>query len=75
MQIGDLRDLVNKIPEEFNDFEMVNGEIGVLDPDDVDSAVYRLDKPIISCIVDEKNREMCFLHQTQEDMSKITDKV
>jgi hypothetical protein len=50
-------------------FEVVNGEVGYLDQNDKDSMVYRVDKPIIALYVDEHSKEICFFHQTQEDVN------
>jgi hypothetical protein len=42
-----------------------------LDVEDENSAVYRLDKPIIALYVDEKDEEICFFHQTQDDVKEM----
>lgn len=73
MTFKELKDFVNRLPETMDEFEVVNGEVGYLDPTDDDSAVYRVDKPIIALYVDESSKEICFFHQTQEDVSKVTD--
>ena len=69
MTFKELKEFVAKIPEKMDDFEIVNGEVGYLDPEDDNSLVYRLDKPIIMLYVDEKEKEICFFHQTQEDVN------
>jgi len=71
MKLSDLRDFLSKLPAELDDFDIVNGEVGILDPNDEDSIVYRVDKPIIALYVDEHTNEICFFHQTQEDVGKI----
>jgi hypothetical protein len=44
----------------MGEFTVVNGEVGYLDVEDENSAVYRLDKPIIALYVDEKDEEIFF---------------
>lgn len=76
--IKELRDFVNSLPAEFNEFTLVNGEEGkVADlvkakPElakqlkNIDSEyTYRLDKPIISMRVDEETLELCFFHDVE----------
>ena len=71
MTLRELRDFVNQVPEEMDDYEVVNGEVGYLDMEDDDSMVYRVDKPIIALYVDDHSHEVCFFHQTQEDVNNI----
>ena len=73
MTLKELRKFINNLPEEMDEFEVVNGEVGYLDPEDNDSAVYRVDKPIIALYVDEASKEVCFFHQTREDVTKHLD--
>ncbi len=68
MNLQDLRDFLKEIPEEINDFELVNGEMGQLGEEE-GGFMYRVDKPIIALYVDEATKEICFLHQTQEDIT------
>jgi len=70
MTFKELKEFVNSIPEEFDSFEVMNGEVGYLDPEDDDSMVYRVDKPIVALYVDEHTNEVCFFHQTQEDVNQ-----
>ncbi len=69
MQLKDLREFLTKIPTELDEYEMVNGEVGVLDEEN--GYTYRVDKPIIALYVDEDTKEVCFFHQTQEDVKNI----
>lgn len=72
MQLKDLREFLTRIPTELDEYEMVNGEVGVLDTEDPeDRYTYRVDKPIIAMYVDEETKEICFFHQTQEDVNKM----
>lgn len=71
MILKELKKIVAELPETMDSFEIVNGEVGYLDIEDKDSAVYRVDKPIIAIYVDEKDKEICLFHQTQEDVKNI----
>lgn len=70
MTLKELKKFISKLPEEMDSFEVVNGEVGYLDPEDDNSAVYRVDKPIIALYVDDKDKEICFFHQTQESIKE-----
>ena len=70
MTLKELKSFIAQLPTTMDNFEVVNGEVGYLDPNDKDSAVYRCDKPIIALYVDESSSEICFFHQTQEDVTK-----
>ncbi len=71
MTLRELKDFVNNLPEEMNNFGVVNGEVGYVNPEDDNSMVYRLDKPIIALYVDEQSEEVCLFHQTQEDVTSM----
>lgn len=71
MTLRELKQFINSLPSEMDDFTVVNGEFGVLDPEDEDSAVYRVDKPILMVNVDEENGEVVLLHQTNEDINSF----
>jgi hypothetical protein len=70
MKLRDLRGFLSKLPAELDEFDIVNGEVGILDPNDESSVVYRVDKAIIALYVDDQTNEICFFHQTQEDVRK-----
>jgi hypothetical protein len=71
MKLKELRDFINTIPKEMDNFSVVNGEVGYLDPEDDSSMVYRVDMPIITVYVDEQSEEVCLFHQTREDVNNI----
>jgi len=73
MTLKELKTFIARLPEEMEEFSVVNGEVGYLEEGNDDSAVYRLDKPIIALYVDEKAHEICFFHQTQEDVKTMMD--
>jgi len=71
MTFKELKNFISQIPKSYDDYEMVNGEVGYLDPTDEDSIVYRVDKPIIMLYVDEATKELCFFHQTREEIGPM----
>ncbi len=71
MMLGELKEFINKLPEEMDNYVVVNGEYGFLDPDDDNSVVYRVDKPVLMVTVDENDKEILLLHQTREDLTKM----
>ena len=71
MTLRELKDFINNLPEEMDGFGVVNGEVGYVDPEDDNSLVYRLDKPIIALYVDQQSEEICFFHQTQDDVTSM----
>jgi len=60
MKLQDLKEWVNQLPEEFLEFEVVNAEEGQLTESEEDYW-YRLDRPIVSCDVDEESKEVLLL--------------
>lgn len=70
-----MKEFLNGLPEEFDEYYVVNGEVGTKKNDDNDKEdiVYRCDKPIISIYIDEESDEICMLHQTREDVAEIYD--
>lgn len=73
MTITELKNFLDILPEEFNDYGVVNGEVGKINEDDPDDYHYRIDKPILSIIVDEKTKELCLLHQSEEEYKEIAE--
>ena len=49
MTLKELKNWLDKLPEEFMDFSVVNGEVGMLEG----QYMYRLDKPVTTLTVDE----------------------
>ncbi len=71
MQLKDLREFMKKLPSNLDEYELVNGEVGLVDPEDTDTMVYRVDKPIIALYVDDSTGEICFFHQTQQNVNDL----
>ena len=72
MTLTELKNFIARLPEEMNDFQVVNGEVGFIETEDGESFNYRVDKPIIFLYVDEETSEICLFHQTQEDVKNLT---
>ena len=73
MTLEELKAFLNSLPEEFNTYGIVNGEVGTIKGgvEGKEDLVYRCDKPIISLYVDENSKEICFFHQTREEVTEI----
>jgi hypothetical protein len=69
----DLRGFLKKIPAEFDEYDIMNGEVGNFEAEDGRQLVYRADKPIVAMYVDEDSKEIIFFHQTQEDIAHFKD--
>lgn len=72
MKLKDLREFINKLPVKFDEFEVVNGEIGQLKQDGEETFYYRVDKPVIAMYAMEDTEEICIFHQTEEEIKTIT---
>lgn len=62
MILKELKDWIDTLPEEFMEFNVVNGEEGKLD----DQHFYRLDKPVVSLLVDKESKEFILLSDKNE---------
>jgi hypothetical protein len=71
MTLAELKEFINKLPQDIDDYIVVNGEYGFLDPNDENSLVYRADKPVLMITVDKNDKEILLLHQTREDVKTI----
>lgn len=62
MTLKELKNWLDDLPEEFMDFSVVNGEVGMLDG----QYMYRIDKPVTTLTVDEENKEVVILNDSEE---------
>jgi len=62
MKLKELKDWLDTLPDEFLEYTIVNGEVGIID----DEYHYRLDKPVTTLTVDEEHQEIIILNDTQE---------
>lgn len=67
MTLRELKNWLDKLPEHMLDFTIVNGEVGMLDGE----YMYRIDKPITTLTVDEENKEVVILNDSQETEDNI----
>jgi hypothetical protein len=68
--IRELKTFLNSLPPDFDDFGMVNGEVA-----GVEEFYVRLDKPIIHLEIDEETGEFLLLHQSEDELNEIMDKI
>jgi len=66
--VKELRAFLNKLPENFDNFGIINGEYGRGKDDEF---YYRIDKPVIFLTVDEETEELCILHQSEQEVNNI----
>jgi hypothetical protein len=71
MKLSELKEFINTLPTEMDDFTVVNGEYGFMDPENEEGFIYRVDKPVLAINVDEKDMEVVLLHQTREDLTNV----
>lgn len=65
--IKELKNFLNNLPEKFDDFGIVNGEVATLG----DESYVRIDKPVIHLEIDETNEEFLILHQSEDEINDI----
>jgi alpha-acetolactate decarboxylase len=65
--IKELKEFLGTLPEEFDEFPMVNGEVAQIDGE----FYVRVDKPVLHLEIDEQNKEMLVLHQPAEEIEEI----
>jgi hypothetical protein len=68
--IRQLKTFLNRLPEEFDDFGMVNGEVA-----GIEEFYVRIDKPIIHLEIDEESGEFLLLHQSEDELNEIMNKI
>lgn len=71
MKLSELKEFINSLPKEMDDFTVVNGEYGFMDPENEEGFIYRVDKPVLAINVDDKDMEVVLLHQTREDLTNV----
>lgn len=68
MTLNELKQYINSIPEEMGEFNVVNGEFGVASDN---QTFVMTNNEVLTAYVDIKNKEVQFLHQTDEDVRNI----
>lgn len=68
MKLEELKIYINSIPTSMDNFNVVNGAFGL----GKDGETYvMVNNEVLLCYVDQKNQEVQFLHQTDEDVRNI----
>lgn len=70
MKLKDFKIFINSLPEEFDDFILINGEVA-----GVGEYYVRVDKPIVHVEVDTNTQEVLFLHQAEEELEEILEEI
>jgi hypothetical protein len=65
MTLKELKNWINSLPEEFDEYPVMNGKIGVLD----EQYHYRIDNSITTTMVDEETKEIIIMHDDQDDFN------
>jgi len=68
MTLNELKNWINSLPEEYNDHTVVNGKVGTLN----EEYFYRVDSPITTLMVDQKNKEIVVMYDDQDDFKVKT---
>ena len=70
MTIAELKEFINRIPDEMNDYTVENAEFMDNDNDDIR---YRLDKPVIAIYIREDTKELLLMNAKLSDhQSNVT---
>jgi hypothetical protein len=64
MKLNELKDWITNLPSDFDEFTVVNGEYGIID----EEHMYRVDKPITTCIIDQETKELVLLNDTNDNV-------
>jgi Fe-S-cluster formation regulator IscX/YfhJ len=63
MTFLELKEWINSLPEDFNNFQVMNGGETVKE----DIYMYRIDNPITTCVVDKESKNIIFLNDFYDD--------
>jgi hypothetical protein len=73
MNIKELKEFLATLPEEFDNYILVNGEYGTpTEPMEGKGIYFKLDKPIMRIFVNETDKALCLLNQSDEEIAKVT---
>ena len=71
ISLKELKDFLNTIPEEMNEYELVFREYSQVEVDNENMSV-ALDKPILAFYVDDKTKEFAFMDEKSlEEYDKL----
>ena len=63
MTLSELKNWIDSLPEDFNNFQVMNG--GEMIKEDI--YLYRIDNPIMTCVVDKESKQIIFLNDFYDD--------
>jgi hypothetical protein len=63
MTFLELKEWINSLPEDFNNFQVMNGGETIKE----DIYMYRIDSPITTCVVDKESKNIIFLNDFYDD--------
>lgn len=67
MTVKELKEFMVKIPNKYNDFQVVNGVM----TQTKDQTLVMVNEYVHTLYVDERAQELQFLHQTEEDIKEL----
>lgn len=65
MTLKEVKEWINKLPEDYLDYVVVNGQYGKID----NEYSYRVDKPIIVLSVDTETKEILLLNDINDEVT------
>lgn len=68
MTLRELKNFISKLPEEMDEFDVVKCEVKL---NDTDKTVIMYNNVILTIYVDEKNKEIQFNHQSEEEVKNM----
>ncbi len=71
MKLKELKEYILSLPERLDDFNVING--GLIESEIDDSFVF-ISNTVHTVYVDEKLKEIQFLHQTEDDVKNLMGK-
>ena len=69
LTIGELKSFIEQLPDKFDNYTVINGEFGAAKSGE---DYFRIEKPVISIVVDEDTEDLCILHQAESEITEIT---
>lgn len=72
MKLKDLKFYLNSLPDRLDNFSVVNGEM-VTNKDD--KMLVLMNNSLATVYVDEKTKEVQFLHQTEQDIKDLINNI
>jgi len=72
MNIGNLREFLATLPEEFDEYELTYSEFGLLEEEEgEEQSFFRNDYQVAGVSIDADSNEVLLLSQTQDDINEL----